>query len=259
MRDIWWESEGVRLFAVEDGQGPLVALLHGGMADHRSALPQVAPLASRYRIVAPDLRGSGRSICGDPLSFDRLAADLGALLDHLGAERAVVGGVSSGSGVALRFALLYPRRVAGLVLVTPVYGGADRGYTEGQKTTFAAMDGVAGRAVAEGVEVLRPLYANLPSPRREKALAMLAELDPASVVATSHFLASGAQPFASPADLASIGAPTLLVPGADTLHPAEVSDLHAAHLPDCTVVPPASGDLSAAIGTFCDRCFAGSR
>ena len=71
MREFWAESDGVRLFAREDGSGPVVLLLHGGMANHLAALPPVAPLVERYRIVTPDLRGSGRSWCGAPLTFDR--------------------------------------------------------------------------------------------------------------------------------------------------------------------------------------------
>ncbi len=186
------------------------------------------------------------------LSFDRLADDIAVLLDELGVDRAFVGGVSSGTGVALRFALRQPGRTIGLVLVTPVYAGEQRGYTEQQKATFAMMDAVASRAVDEGVQVLKPLYANLPSPMREKALAMAEGFDAASVVATSHFLASGKQPFISTADLRSLEPPTLLVRGDDPIHPSEVSDLYAANIPNCTEVAP-STDVATAVGAFCDQ------
>jgi 3-oxoadipate enol-lactonase len=253
MREVWFESGGVRLFAVEDGEGPVIVMLHGGMASHVASLPLVAPLASRYRIVTPDLRSNGKSWSGSPLIFDQLADDVEALLDYLGIDRAVVGGVSGGSGVALRFALKHPDRLAGLVLAQPVYGGEERGYTDAQKQTFAMMDAVASRALDEGVEVLRPLYANLPEPIREKALAMIEGFDAASVVATSHFIASGAQPFTTAADLRSLFVPTLLVRGNDPLHPAEVSDLYAENIPGCTVAP--ATDVAEEIGVFCDRVF----
>jgi len=253
MRELWFAGDGPPLYAVEDGAGRTIVMLHGPLASHVAALPLVAPLAARYRIVTPDLRGSGRSKCGAPLTFDRLADDVAALLDQLGVERAVVGGVSGGAGVAVRCALRHPGRLAGLVVVRPAYAGAERGYTAEQKATFAAMDAVASRALVEGIEVLRPLYANLPEPMREKALAMSAGFDPASVVATSHFVASGAQPFAAAADLRSIALPALLVRGEDALHPAEVSDLYAANLPDCTVEPASTTDVAAAIAVFCDR------
>ena len=109
-------------------------------------------------------------------------------LDHHAVRevRAVVGGVSGGSGVAVRSALRPPGRALGLVLVPSVYAGAERGYTEAQREAFARMDGLASRALDEGVQVLRPLYAELPEPIRERALAMLEGFDPASVVATSR-------------------------------------------------------------------------
>jgi len=253
MREVWFESEGVRLFAVEDGDGRVIVMLHGGMANHLAALPLIAPLSLRRRVIAPDLRGSGRSWSGGLLTFDQLAGDVEALLDHIGVDRAVVGGVSGGSGVALRFALRRPGRIAGLVVVRPVYAGEELGYTEEQKTTFAMMDAVASRALDDGVQVLRPLYENLPQHMREKALAMLEEFDAASVVATSRFIASGAQPFASAAELRSLRIPTLMVRGDDPVHPAEVSDLYAANIPNCTVAPAATIDIAAAIGAFCEQ------
>jgi len=253
MRELWFECGGARLFAVEDGAGRVVVMVHGALANHQASLPLIAPLAGRYRVIAPDVRGSGKSRSGEALTFDRLADDVETLLDHVGAARAVVGGVSSGSGIALRFALRRPARAAGLVVVTPVYGGEERGYTDSQKATFAAMDAVASRALDEGVQVLRPLYANLPPPVREKALAMMEGFDAASVVATSHFVASGAQPFASAADLESLEVPTLVVRGADAIHPTEVSDLYAARIPHCTVSPAGTADVAAAIGSFCEQ------
>ena len=252
MREFWFEREGVRLFAVEDGEGRAIVMLHGGMANHQASLPLIAPLSSRYRVIAPDLRGNGKSWFGERLTFDQLADDVEALLDHIGADRAVVGGVSGGSGVALRFAVRHPGRTAGLMLVQPVYAGEERGYTDAQRQTFAMMDAVASRALAEGVQVLRPLYAGLPPEFREKALAMVDGFDAASVVATSHFIASGAQPFTSAADLRSLSMPTLIVPGGDPLHPAEVSAFYAENIPNCLVSAPAA-DVTAEIGAFCDR------
>ena len=254
MREFWIESQGVRLFATEDGDGPVVVMLHGGMANHLAVRPFVAPLVGRYRVIAPDVRGSGKSWYGGPLSFDQLADDIEHLLDHVGVHRAVIGGASSGSGVALRFALRHPARTVGLVLVKPVYAGTARGYSEDQKATFAMMDAVASRALKEGVQVLRPLYANLPEGMRERALAMMEAFDPASVVATSHFIASGSQPFDSTAELKSLKLPTLLVCGDDPMHPAEVSDLYAANIPNCTAVPATTTDIGHTIATFVDRC-----
>lgn len=251
MREFWFEAEGTPLFSVEDGEGPVLVMLHGALASHQAALPFIAPHSSRYRIIAPDLRGSGRSHSGEALSFERLARDVEVLLDELGVDRAFLGGVSSGSGVALRFALKRPGRVAGLALVKPVYAGGEKGYTEQQKASFGMMDAVASRAVDEGVQVLSALYKGLPSRVREKALAMAEGFDATSVVATSHFVASGEQPFTSAEELRSLNLPVLLVRGDDPLHPSEVSDLYATNISNCTEVA-SSADATAAIGAFCD-------
>jgi len=258
VRESWVDVAGARLYVADDGDGPPLVMLHGAMADHRAAWPVVAPLAGRFRIVLPDQRGSGRSHCGRPLNFDLLADDLVSVLDRLGLPRAIVGGISVGAGVALRFALRHPTRARGLVLVRPVHAGSERGYTAQQAATFAAMNAVASRAEAEGVQVLRALYASLPPGVREKALAMIEDFDAASVVATSHFVASGAQPFASTQELRVLSTPILLVRGDDPMHPGDVSDLYAASIPNCVVLPATTSDVAGPIGEFCDRYLGGT-
>ncbi len=252
MREFFFESEGMRLGAKEAGEGPAIIMLHGGMADHRAALPLVAPLRERYRIIVPDLRWCCKGQGSAPLTFEGLAADVRALLTHVHVDTAVVGGMSSGAGAAIAFALANPSRVEGLVLVTPCYAGEEEGYTAQQEEIFSGMDAVASRAPAEGVGVLRPLYENLPAPIRQKALAMTETFDGPSVAATSRFIASGTQPFRTAADLATVDVPTLLVRGDDPVHPAEVSDLYARMLPRCHSVSVASQDIPTAIGNFCD-------
>ena len=101
---------------------------------------------------------------------------------------------------------------------------------------------------------MRPLYANLPGDVRERALQMVEGFDTASVVATSHFLASGVQPLTSAEELTSLRTPTLLVRGDDAMHPAEVSDLYASSIPNCTAVPASTADIAEAIGAFVERC-----
>jgi len=116
-----------------------------------------------------------------------------------------------------------------------------------------AMDAAGSRAVTEGVQVPLPLFDALPPEVRERARAVVAGYDPASVAATTRFLASGAQPFATAADLAAISAPTLLVPGADPYHPAEVSDRYRRHLGRCTVRDVETAGYAAAIAEFLDQ------
>ena len=75
-------------------------------------------------MIAMDCRGHGETEANlDParISFAQFAKDLAVLLNSLNIERAVVGGISMGAGVALAFALAYPERVTGLVLVRPAW------------------------------------------------------------------------------------------------------------------------------------------
>ena len=84
-RDIWFEHEGTRLYAVETGEGPPVILLHGGLATHAAARLHAGPVSGR--VITPDLRGSGASHFAGELSWDLLADDVAALARHLGASR----------------------------------------------------------------------------------------------------------------------------------------------------------------------------
>ncbi len=83
---------------------------------------------------------------------------------------------------------------------------------------------------------------------------MIEAFDGGSVAATSRFIAEGSQPFACAADLASIEVSTLVIPGDDLLHPADVSDLYAANITRCTVASPSTTDLAEVIGAFADAC-----
>jgi len=251
LQDVWFESCGTKLFAVEKGGGQPIVFLHGGLANHLASLSVIGSLAAR-RVIAPDVRGSGKSKYWGSLEWEQLASDVDALMRHLGVKRAVVGGVSTGTGIALRFALSHPEKVAGLVLVTPVYGGKVFGLTAHQTAAFGAMNALGSRAVNEGIEALHPLFMNLPSPVRERALAVVGGFDPASVAATTAFLASGAQPFATQEELQSISAPALLIPGADALHPSEVSDIYAANIPNCMLVERQCADVARVIDGFCE-------
>lgn len=259
MQDYWYEGDGVRLYAVEEGSGRVIVMLHGGGGDHRACLPVVAPLSANYRVITPDLRGSGRSWCADPLTWDRLAGDVRALMDHIGAVRAVIGGISMGSGVALRFARRFPERTAGLVIVLPMYRGEELGFTEYQAATFASLVPILARSREEGIEAFRPLYQKAPGMEAHFD-AMIGSLDLPSYIATNQFMAAGIQPFASVAELESIAVPTIVAPGNDLMHPAEIAELYAAKIPGCTTVKlSAAADYDsrnaaiAAIGDFCER------
>jgi pimeloyl-ACP methyl ester carboxylesterase len=235
VREFWFDSADTQLFAVESGEGVPIILDHGGLANHLACRVFAAPLDARYRVVTPDLRGSGRSVFRGELSWDLLADDVAALVRSLGVERAVIGGVSMGAAVATRAALRHPEIIEKLVILSPAYRGAELGLNETQQWAMRAMDAAGSRAPAEGVDVLLPLFDTAPEAIRERAKALVQTYDAGSVAATTRFMASLAQPFERGADLKTIVAPTLLVPGMDATHPAEVADVFRANVQNCVV------------------------
>jgi len=100
------------------GDGPVVVLGHGFLMDHEMFVHQVAALRDQYRVITWDERCFGLTeFDGQPFSYWDSARDCLALLDHLGVDRAVVGGMSQGGFLSLRAALTAPERVRGLILL----------------------------------------------------------------------------------------------------------------------------------------------
>lgn len=103
--------------AVSRGRGPPVLLVHGLGWDHRLWAATQARLAGRYRTIAPDLRGHGRTpATAGGWTVHDLAEDCRRLLDRLAVERCAVVGFSLGGMVAAALAQAVPERVTGLVL-----------------------------------------------------------------------------------------------------------------------------------------------
>jgi pimeloyl-ACP methyl ester carboxylesterase len=108
------------LLAFDDvGPGPVVVLLHGFPLDRSMWEFQLAEIGSIYRVIAPDLRGSGSTAAPDGIyTVDLMADDVIDTLDALELDDPVViGGLSMGGYVALSLALRYPERLRGLMLM----------------------------------------------------------------------------------------------------------------------------------------------
>jgi pimeloyl-ACP methyl ester carboxylesterase len=115
------EVNGARIHYEVAGEGEPLVLVHAGIADSRMWEGQIPAFAERYRVVACDLRGFGKSeMVEGPFSHHE---DLRGLLDFLDVERTHLVGCSMGGGVVLDFALEYPERVGDLVLVGSAIGG----------------------------------------------------------------------------------------------------------------------------------------
>jgi len=108
------------------GDGPPVILAHGFLMDRTMFAPQVEALAPSHRVITWDERGFGETVYdGEPFTYWDSAADCLGLLDQLGIDRAVVGGMSQGGFVTQRTALTAPERVRGLLLFNTQAGTED--------------------------------------------------------------------------------------------------------------------------------------
>lgn len=110
---------GIRLYYEAYGRGTPLVLMHGFAGTAESWKPQISELSAEYRLILHDARGHWRSESprsADLYSHETFADDLRALLDHLGAESAIVGGLSMGGVIALTFYFKYPARVRALIL-----------------------------------------------------------------------------------------------------------------------------------------------
>lgn len=121
------DVNGQRLYYEDSGgDGEAVILAHGFLMDHEMFAPQVAALSPEFRIITWDERGFGDTeFDRKPFTYWDSARDCLGLLDHLGLERAVVGGMSQGGYLSLRAALLAPERVRALVLIDTQAGAED--------------------------------------------------------------------------------------------------------------------------------------
>ncbi|MGL4725053.1 MAG: alpha/beta fold hydrolase [Scandinavium sp.] len=112
----WLEHDGAQIWYAVCGSGPAVILLHGGLGHSGNWSYQASMLvAAGYRAVLLDSRGHGRSTRDEqPYSYERMAADVLAVMDNIALEKASFLGWSDGACTALIFAAHHPERTAGV-------------------------------------------------------------------------------------------------------------------------------------------------
>lgn len=228
-----------RLEYTEYGAGEhWVVLLHGQLMPRRMQQPLARALAAEgLHVVTLDLLGHGRSDRpADPLVYSMTAfgEQVVALLDHLGADQAVIGGTSLGANVSLEVAALAPDRVRGLVLEMPVLDNA----VEAGILAFAPLM-FAARFLPFTVNGLRRL--TRPVPRGLVPFWAGIALDTChqhadSMAAVVHGLFFG-RVAPSSAMRRQMTMPALVVGHpADPVHPAADAAMLAAEMPHATFV-----------------------
>jgi pimeloyl-ACP methyl ester carboxylesterase len=112
--------DGVDLHYEIHGEGPTILLSHGYSATSEMWRGQIEPLSRRHQLIVWDMRGHGRSDYPADVSLyseQATIADMAALLDQIGAGRAIVVGLSLGGYMSLAFHRAHPHPVRGLLII----------------------------------------------------------------------------------------------------------------------------------------------
>ena len=191
--------------------GPVVVLLNSLGADISMWEPQAEVLKWHFRTVRLDTRGHGRSpVPPGPYTIEDLGGDAIALLDRLGIERASFCGVSLGGAIAMWLAVNFPQRVDRLTICfsAPHFGGPEPWFDRASLVRAAGVgavaDAVLDRWFTSAFRAERPdSYSEL--------RAMLAATPPEGYAACCEAVAG----IDLSGDLSGIGAPTLVISGAE--------------------------------------------
>ncbi len=199
-----FDSDGVAIAYLDEGEGPPTLLIHGFASNHRVnwvSTSWIADLvAAGRRVIAPDNRGHGES--GKPYDPEAyrtpvMAEDARRLLDHLGIEKADVIGYSMGARIAAFLALAHPERVRSAVF---------SGLGEGMVTGIGPAAPIAAALRAENPEAVSD-----PAARGFRTFADRTGSDREALAACI----SAARQVLTPAELARISVPVLVAVGSE--------------------------------------------
>jgi pimeloyl-ACP methyl ester carboxylesterase len=251
------------------GEGPPIVLCHGITATRRYVLHGSRALERAGRtVVTYDARGHGESDPapdGQGYGYPELVDDLEAVVAAtVGDGRFVLGGHSMGAHTAVAYALRHPERLAGLVVIGPVYGGGI------SSEAPAYWDGLAAALETGGVDGFLeyidrnqetdPAWRDAVQRFTRERMLQHRRLD-ALVDALREVPRS--RPFETLAELESIQTPALVVAShdaADPGHPRHVAEAYAERLPRARLIGEAEGEsplawqggrLSREIASFC--------
>jgi 3-oxoadipate enol-lactonase len=206
-------SDDADIFYDVAGSGPPVILLHPFPVNHEFWLPVTKYLASRYRLIMPDLRGHGESGLGNaPATMQKHASDIARVMTAAGVDRAPLVGVSIGGYSIFEFWRRFRDRVSGLVLCN-TKASADAADARAtrlkaadhvlQHGTEPFFDGMLQKVLAETTRHSRPDLV-------EGTLRMMRKMSAEDVAGVQRGMAERPD---SVSTLKSINAPVLIITG----------------------------------------------
>ncbi len=237
----WYESDGARLSYRDSGSGLPLVFLHPTPLDHDYWRPLLDDLAG-MRAIVPDLRGHGRSELGrnlpvggfarapsaSVLTIAQLAADVVALLDHLGIPDAVFAGCSIGGYVLLELWRRIPQRMSGLAFIcSKPQPDAEAGLVK-RAANIAQIQASGTEGLFDGMaQSLTGATARRRRPKIAAELRARMTLTAEAAIAVQAGLA--VRPDSVPT-VATIAAPLLAIAGGEdpVVTPAEMEAFHAA-------------------------------
>jgi pimeloyl-ACP methyl ester carboxylesterase len=226
------DRDGVKIYYEVHGSGPPLILTHGYSSTSTMWNGQIEALSKQHQLILWDMRGHGQSdYPGDPAAYSEAltVADIAALLDEVGAARAIVGGLSLGGYMSLAFYRAHPERVSALLIIDTGPGFKKE---EAREVWNERARATADRFDREGLDVLK-------SASRERSTVSHRDASGLARAARGMLTQRDAKVIEV---LPEIKVPSLVVVGADDTPFLAASDYMAAKIPGARkAVIPAAG------------------
>jgi len=229
-------NQGTKIYWDEQGQGEPMLLIMG-LGYPSVAWYRTRPvLAVKYRTIAFDNRGVGRTdMPAGPYPIPLMASDAAAVLDAAGVETAHIFGISMGGMIAQEFALQYPKRVRSLILACTAAGGPTAVRADAEATQMLMARGSMTREEAAQAAIPFIYYPDTPRKLIDEDIKVREPWFPHPDAYNAQL--QGILAWESYSRLSQINAPTLVIHGeSDRLVPAGNGKLIAEKIPGAKLV-----------------------
>lgn len=241
---------GINIYYESHGDGFPLVLAYGIGGNTTEWEPQIPALSQRYRLIVWDPRGHAQTESpagADQYTQEIFAEDLHGLLDHLGIQQAYVGGLSMGAGIATRFTILHPQRVAALLIFDSFSASGLETPPENRRmreeiirlTETEGMESVADYSIKNNPNIAQT--AALGKEHEERIRQMYRALNPVGYAHSTRMILNATFDASL---LEGIKAPTLVLAGAEDGALPACRFIHEKIAGSSLVVIPGAGHLS---------------